>query len=260
LNLCAAKSGGAMTRACEFFVGRGSQPPGCRCRSLFALSLGGALEECGASRRNITCFRRKFFWIVLARASPHRNRPYLLKFFGARLLGDLFLFTHLLVEVSVLFIYFPLSQAAVEGIAARCAAPITRAPSPSKMARHRTRTSPGRTPSSPLASRSGLTCAHAHLLVARLPLSHPMIPPRTWSTWSAVRSGLEFFYPVLVPVRASPVPSVRKKERKQASQGRDGRTARRHHTGILRRGVPSVVRGSLRQNSFIMAPHAGADV
>ena len=119
---------------------------------------------------------------------------------------------------------------------ARCAAPITRAPSPSKMARHRTRTSPGRTPS-PLASRSGLTCAHAHLLVARLPLSHPMIPPRTWSTWSAVRSGLEFFYPVLVPVRASPVPSVRKKERKQATQGRDGRTARRHHTGILRRGV-----------------------
>ena len=31
--------------------------------------------------------------------------------------------------------------------------------------------------------------------------------------------------------------SVRKKERKQTTQGRDGRTARRHHTGILRRGV-----------------------
>ena len=28
----------------------------------------------------------------------------------------------------------------------------------------------------------------------------------------------------------------RKKERKHATQGRDGRTARRHHTGILRRG------------------------
>ena len=28
-----------------------------------------------------------------------------------------------------------------------------------------------------------------------------------------------------------------KKERKQTTQGRDGRTARRHHTGILRRGV-----------------------
>ena len=27
------------------------------------------------------------------------------------------------------------------------------------------------------------------------------------------------------------------KERKQTTQGRDGRTARRHHTGILRRGV-----------------------
>ena len=27
------------------------------------------------------------------------------------------------------------------------------------------------------------------------------------------------------------------KERKQRTQGRDGRTARRHHTGILRRGV-----------------------
>ena len=30
---------------------------------------------------------------------------------------------------------------------------------------------------------------------------------------------------------------LRKKERKQTTQGRDGRTARRHHTGILRRGV-----------------------
>ena len=30
---------------------------------------------------------------------------------------------------------------------------------------------------------------------------------------------------------------VKKKERKQTTQGRDGRTARRHHTGILRRGV-----------------------
>ena len=29
----------------------------------------------------------------------------------------------------------------------------------------------------------------------------------------------------------------RKKERKRTTQGRDGRTARRHHTGILRRGV-----------------------
>ena len=29
----------------------------------------------------------------------------------------------------------------------------------------------------------------------------------------------------------------RKKERKRKAQGRDGRTARRHHTGILRRGV-----------------------
>ena len=29
----------------------------------------------------------------------------------------------------------------------------------------------------------------------------------------------------------------KKKERKQTTQGRDGRTARRHHTGILRRGV-----------------------
>ena len=38
-------------------------------------------------------------------------------------------------------------------------------------------------------------------------------------------------YLVLVPVRASP------KERKRTPQGRDGRTARRHHTGILRRGV-----------------------
>ena len=37
---------------------------------------------------------------------------------------------------------------------------------------------------------------------------------------------------------AVPCPeSVRKKERKQTTQGRDGRTARRHHTGILRRGV-----------------------
>ena len=31
--------------------------------------------------------------------------------------------------------------------------------------------------------------------------------------------------------------SCRKKERKRTTQGRDGRTARRHHTGILRRGV-----------------------
>ena len=30
---------------------------------------------------------------------------------------------------------------------------------------------------------------------------------------------------------------ARKKERKQTTQERDGRTARRHHTGILRRGV-----------------------
>merc|ERR1711967_228542 len=29
----------------------------------------------------------------------------------------------------------------------------------------------------------------------------------------------------------------KKKERKRTTQGRDGRTARRHHTGILRRGV-----------------------
>ena len=28
-----------------------------------------------------------------------------------------------------------------------------------------------------------------------------------------------------------------KKERTETTQGRDGRTARRHHTGILRRGV-----------------------
>jgi len=28
-------------------------------------------------------------------------------------------------------------------------------------------------------------------------------------------------------------PCLRKKERKQTTQGRDGRTARRHHTGIL---------------------------
>ena len=48
---------------------------------------------------------------------------------------------------------------------------------------------------------------------------------------------------MLVPVRASPVPKERKqttqgrKERKRTTQGRDGRTARRHHTGILRRGV-----------------------
>ena len=31
--------------------------------------------------------------------------------------------------------------------------------------------------------------------------------------------------------------SQRQKERKQKRRGRDGRTARRHHTGILRRGV-----------------------
>ena len=30
---------------------------------------------------------------------------------------------------------------------------------------------------------------------------------------------------------------IKKKERKRTTQGRDGRTARRHHTGILRRGV-----------------------
>ena len=64
-----------------------------------------------------------------------------------------------------------------------------------------------------------------------MPSSHPSL-------------GLSVFFlsffltgvPVLVPVRASPVPS-KKKERKQTTQGRDGRTARRHHTGILRRGV-----------------------
>ena len=50
-----------------------------------------------------------------------------------------------------------------------------------------------------------------------------------------IRFFLRRLVPVLVPVRASPVP--RKKERKQTAQGRDGRTARRHHTGILRRGV-----------------------
>ena len=33
-----------------------------------------------------------------------------------------------------------------------------------------------------------------------------------------------------------------KKERKQTTQGRDGRTARRHHTGILRRGVWCAIR------------------
>ena len=32
-------------------------------------------------------------------------------------------------------------------------------------------------------------------------------------------------------------PNSRKKERKPTTQGRDGRTARRHHTGILRREV-----------------------
>ena len=30
---------------------------------------------------------------------------------------------------------------------------------------------------------------------------------------------------------------MKKKERKQTTQGRDGRTARRHHTGILRTGI-----------------------
>ena len=34
-----------------------------------------------------------------------------------------------------------------------------------------------------------------------------------------------------------PASVLRKKERKRTTQGRDGRTARRHHTGILRRGV-----------------------
>ena len=53
------------------------------------------------------------------------------------------------------------------------------------------------------------------------------------------------------------------KERKQTTQGRDGRTARRHHTGILRRGVwcakPSPTLGrpplpiSLRSLSPILA-------
>ena len=41
-----------------------------------------------------------------------------------------------------------------------------------------------------------------------------------------------FFRPIVAP---SPFSTV--KERKRTSQGRDGRTARRHHTGILRRGV-----------------------
>ena len=39
------------------------------------------------------------------------------------------------------------------------------------------------------------------------------------------------------PIRRWTASSRRKKERKQTTQGRDGRTARRHHTGILRRGV-----------------------
>ena len=38
--------------------------------------------------------------------------------------------------------------------------------------------------------------------------------------------------------RVGQTPLIRlKKERKRTTQGRDGRTARRHHTGILRRGV-----------------------
>ena len=37
-------------------------------------------------------------------------------------------------------------------------------------------------------------------------------------------------------VLAVTYPCQRKKERKQTTQGRDGRTVHRHHTGILRRG------------------------
>ena len=36
--------------------------------------------------------------------------------------------------------------------------------------------------------------------------------------------------------RGVPLSGHRKKEREHTTQGRDGRTARRHHTGILRRG------------------------
>ena len=51
---------------------------------------------------------------------------------------------------------------------------------------------------------------------------------------SVVREGSS-----LVPILRPPVVlcCIIKKERKQTTQGRDGRTARRHHTGILRRGV-----------------------
>ena len=65
----------------------------------------------------------------------------------------------------------------------------------------------------------------------RTTLAPVLVPVRASPVPSDVR-GIEFSN-FLVPVRASPVPSV-KKERKQTSQGRDGRTARRHHTGILR--------------------------
>ena len=39
------------------------------------------------------------------------------------------------------------------------------------------------------------------------------------------------------PEFAQPPSHILSKERKRTTQGRDGRTARRHHTGILRRGV-----------------------
>ena len=61
---------------------------------------------------------------------------------------------------------------------------------------------------------------------------HPPTPGAKKRAPSEPRKPSVFFI-ALVPVRASP----EKKERKPTTQGRDGRTARRHHTGILRRGV-----------------------
>ena len=47
----------------------------------------------------------------------------------------------------------------------------------------------------------------------------------------SLRSGAHTIGTTKIPFAAK----LKKKERKQTSQGRDGRTARRHHTGILRR-------------------------
>ena len=97
-----------------------------------------------------------------------------------------------------------------------------------------------RVPGIPLSYRTGCTRRHggrrgpptgcALLVLLLLTRDSDRLAAR-WTPYSTGDlSRLATFLRLLTKIQ-------RKKERKRTTQGRDGRTARRHHTGILRRGV-----------------------